>query len=147
MDMNEVQQPPTTKRLSAAEYWLANLSEFKLKLVVVIHHVVAFVPLLLMGGAYLSSWRAEALIGRWPRPMLDDPQFAIPDDWLYSLLFQSTCLLFLGSLAALAIFPVLTSALWHRHPRLWTAFLIAIFVAGWALIGLDPGERIEWFMD
>jgi hypothetical protein len=43
--------------------------------------------------------------------------------------------------------PAVTLALWRRVPRLWSLFLIVLWILGFILVRLDPGDRFLWLMD
>lgn len=58
-------------------------------LAVVLQHVLALSPLMILAAMYGASWRTQAIIGHWPRLMLDDPKFIVDDDLLCTLLYCS----------------------------------------------------------
>jgi hypothetical protein len=92
------------------------------------------------------SWHVAATIGHWPQSTLDDPKLVAPG-WLSTLLYGSTGLLLVWTIAAFVAIPVLAVALWRRLPRWWTLLLLVLFVAGWLLFKSDPGSRFYWYMD
>jgi len=116
-------------------------------ILMVLHHLLAFSPLLIVVALYAASWRAEGLIGHWPQPMVDDPWYVIPDDGLYRFLLLSIFPLLYCVLGAIVSLPALTLVLWRRYPLLWTVFLAVIFVGGLLLIKSDPEQRFIWLMD
>lgn len=118
----------------------------------VLHHVVAFAPLIFIGSLYALSWREEAIIGHWPRLLGDDPKHVAMDDWLSYVLYESVFVFMLVSVLGVVLLTPLT---WwavvrnHRSKRrlLWTVLLVAAFIAGLLLHRADPERRWTWYMD
>jgi hypothetical protein len=113
---------------------------------------LALAPFLFAGLLYTLSWRAEVILGHWPRAWVDDPFYSVTGDWLYDLLLRAVIVfgyaIAIGLVAVpLTIIPAL--ALWRRHPRLWlwSLILIAIYFIGLFVIQTNPGDRLRWFMD
>lgn len=116
-----------------------------LNIVAVLHHLCAFAPLLIIAHLYIFSWRVSTVIGHWPRPSLDDPKY-IPD-FLSNALYNFTYFLIMFAavgLVGLLGFPWIVR---RKYSLLWSLALIGIYIIGWIVIRLDPGDRINWFMD
>ncbi len=114
---------------------------------IVLHHILAFAPMLIVLALYAASWRAEGLIGHWPQPSIDDPWYGMPDDVLYKVLYLSVIPLMMYCIVSGIGFPAFTLVLWHKYPFLWNLVLIAMFVGGLILIMSNPGQRFTWYMD
>lgn len=117
------------------------------RLLIILHHIVALIPLAPIVAVYGFSWRVETIIGHWPLPSIDDPKFVAPGDWLSDFLYSSVSLLLFSSLAALLIFPVLTWVLRHQYRPMWLTVLIAAFILEYIFLGADPGQRFMWYFD
>ena len=114
---------------------------------IIVHHLLAFAPLLIVASLYASSFRGEAIIGHWPQPVHDDPYYVAPGDWLYTLFLYAVPTFFVIAHIAIVAFPVLTWTLRNRYARLWSAVLVIVFVAGWLLFRADPEGRFYWWQD
>jgi len=124
-----------------------DIGKWRIRALILLHHVVAFFPALIIALVYALSWRAQLFIGSWPRPTFDDPKIIVSGDWLYELLYTLAWLLVLSVCFTIPAFVYLTRVLWDKYPRLWTFLLIVIFAVGIILLRLDPGQRIAWYMD
>jgi hypothetical protein len=114
---------------------------------IIVHHLLAIAPLLIVAALYASSFRGEAIIGHWPQPVHDDPYYVAPGDWLYTLFLYAVPTFFVIAHIAIVAFPVLTWTLRNRYARLWSAVLVIVFVAGWLLFRADPEGRFYWWLD
>jgi hypothetical protein len=126
------------------------LSRVGFGVLVVLAHVFAFAPVLMMGALYGALWRAEALTGHWPVAWVDDPKFVVRDDALYDVLYLAVPVFFVASYIALFAVPFLTGLIalkLPRYPRLWLALLVLAFVVGCFFAVSDPGERFRWWLD
>lgn len=105
----------------------------------------ALLPLAYLALFYGYVLRARLVLGVWPRPYQPDPK---------DLGFALHRLAVLLTLPVWAISPVLLLGwllFWPRRQRkalLWPflAFLL-IWLLGWLLLRLDPGQFGAWFMD
>lgn len=117
------------------------------RVLVMLHHLFALAPLLILVNLYLFSWRATTLIGHWPQPFRDDPQFIVYDDILSEQLYLLVNPLFFWALVGFVALPVLTIFLRRVYPRWWTIGIICLFLIGWVLLFAEPTDRIVWYMD
>src|SRR4051812_47065413 len=85
------------------------LSWFGFVTLVVLEHLLAFVPLVTVLMLHLLSWRATFDIGHWPQPTLDDPKFIVTGDPVYEMLFNAAGPLLVSSCFLIPLFIVLNS--------------------------------------
>jgi hypothetical protein len=116
-----------------------------------VHHLLAFAPLVLMGALYALSWRVEALVGHWPLPYRDNPNYVAGDDLLAYLLLACLFSSFMLTVFAFPLLPALTWLSVYRNRRsrykvIWSALLTAAFIAGLLLFKADPADRFGWLM-
>ena len=116
------------------------------RLAIVLHWLLATAPLAVVTGLYILSWGASVVLGHWPRPWIDDPKL-IAGGPLYDLLYGVTVLLLPIWISSLFLFPLTTFVLWRaQSPRLrWLS--LGLYVAGWVLVGIAMGDRMQWLMD
>jgi hypothetical protein len=118
-----------------------------IKLLLLLHHLLAFAPSLLIAWIYALAWRASILLGHWPRPKIDDPKFAIPADRLFDILYYPSSFVFVWFAVSLIVFPLLTVVLWRHNQWLRTLLLILVYVVGWLIGGILPNNAFTWFVD
>jgi hypothetical protein len=126
---------------------LPKLKSWQVFFLGILHHVFALAPLLMVLSLYLASWRAEAIIGHWPVPSVDDPKYIAEGDWLYKNLRLSVIWLFGGVCSAVCMLPLFTIALWRAYPRWYSIMLIAVYLIGIYVLRIDAGARLTWYMD
>jgi hypothetical protein len=129
---------------------------FILKLFTAINWFFAVLPNFTFLGIWLMSWRATALLGRVPRISLDDPKNIGENDLIYQILIHFTYLhgiafYFSGLLWSIfAVSSMVMYARWHRQSnisRFWFFTPLILFIIGYLICKIDPGQRIEWFLD
>lgn len=108
----------------------------------------ALYPVLWLGVVYHLAWMAQAQLGRWPRPSLDDPKALgepVPTLHLVAMLLLvawplSWCLGLVG-----------LGLGWRRDDACRAGARLAVLMAANALVlGLarwDPGRVFEWLLD
>ena len=127
-------QPSVPKRLGS---WLITLLGL----------LTAFVPFSIVLLLYLASWRAEALMGVWPRQYVVNPNFVYQEP-VY--LFLMDAIGWGANLVCVALLPVgiATRLLWTRDKRHILPFLLPlVYVLGWILLLADPDGRLAWYRD
>ena len=108
--------------------------------------VLSTAPIAWLGWFYLYVLRYRIFLGYWPRPLRPDPGeagFIIHQTsiWLTFLAVPIAAVIAVGWLAS--------CRLSDRHYR-WkrTAVLLAGSMALWVtILGLDPGDYFNWFVD
>jgi hypothetical protein len=103
-----------------------------------------FVPLLVL---YAMSWRYQAVMGYWPRDIVSDPSFHGDPRGIYECLDGSV----LPSLAFAGWAHITVVALWfHLRGKLPARTLngiLAVAVLAGLLAGMDPTQRLMWWLD
>jgi hypothetical protein len=107
---------------------------------------ICAIPWLAIVGVYMEAGAARLVLGRWPRPMLDDPKLATAplDLVLWALLLS------LGvAVPLLIVFAVGNCRKiigdWRYRVRIGV-FAIGV-LAIWTLTHYDPGRVWAWFLD
>lgn len=111
------------------------------------HLLAATAPLQALAALNLFSLRAARHLGRWPRPLLDDPKFIGPGDGLMGALYALSGWMIAWGVVSLAVFPVLLIIAWKRYSRPARWGVTALYVGSLVLFRLDPGDRLAWFAD
>ena len=115
----------------------------------VLANTTAAFPLFLVAslyGQWLLSW---LVLGHQPRPSVDDPNYIAGASWMGFV----TGLAFMGYVPVLVVAAALNTlhGLRHRNPGPQAALRISIVVALWlgtlALLRLDPGLVVSWWLD
>jgi hypothetical protein len=115
----------------------------------VLAYTTAAYPLLLVGllyGQWLLSWW---VLGRQPRPSLDDPAYIAGTSWMHWV----TGLVFIGYVPMFIAAAVLNTlcALRHRNPGAQSAIRMTGCVTLWLgsllLFRADPGLVVAWWCD
>jgi hypothetical protein len=124
-------------------------SRLLLWLLIVIQVVLAFTPWSVIAVLYMMSWRAEAAIGRWPRPWVDDPKFIVHNDQFYDYLYDLPITVFSIACVSGILLPALTFALHgiFKLPRIWSISLLVFYTLGLVFFMMDPGQRLKWYLD
>jgi hypothetical protein len=136
-DSQDLSSPETTKQIK-------NSSNIQFK----IHWVVTTIlPALFVIAITLMYLRARIGIGHWPEYMIDDPKGLLPDDNIYTWLFNTT-LLAMGFAGWSVFLWIGFFVAWYNKysPRqrkimLWTFILV------WILVLFTTGNTFSWLMD
>jgi hypothetical protein len=113
----------------------------------VIQHLFAFAPWLIVADLYLFSWRGLGILGYWPQPVNPDPKYLAGFDLLSNILYLNVYPLFVLAHIAFVALPIFTIFLYRKYPRWWSLVLLVLFVTGFLVFRLDPGERFYWWLD
>lgn len=115
-----------------------------------VHSLISVLPFTWLFAIYALAFRAQDLIGHWPRPGYDDPKWIGPMDQQYQFLFHLigdwiVPALFWGSWLWLLLTPLLVPSGYYSRTR--RIVLSALFVTGWLSLYFDPGNRFSWWLD
>lgn len=104
-------------------------------------------PSALLAALYVYSYRAEQLIGHWPRDLIDDPKWIGKGDTLYrsleSVVNYTSAYCGWTFVAWLCLILHLQARVSKR--RLF--FHALLFISAWLAFQMEPGGRWAWFMD
>ncbi|MDQ3705611.1 MAG: hypothetical protein M3437_10395 [Chloroflexota bacterium] len=113
----------------------------------VLHHLLMFLPWIVEGLLYVFSWHVESEIGHWPMPGVDDPKFVAWGNPISDVLYVAIQWSYSLSCITFGFFLFLTWALRRLYPKAWTWLMVILYLTGWGLFFSDPGGRFSWFLD
>lgn len=104
-------------------------------------------PLIPLVVLYLLSYRAGALIGHWPRLLVDDPKYIGTDDPAYQSL--SRAFVYASAFAGWGLFTWSALFLHLRRslPATRLRWLTGVFLVAWIMFVCEPGGRYVWWLD
>ncbi len=104
-------------------------------------------PLVPLAALYLLSWRAETVLGHWPRALIDDPKYICNGDALYHKLRNAA--IYASAFAGWGLFTwaALLLHLWGRLSKKQLLWQMGVFLAAWVAFSCEPGERYWWWQD
>jgi hypothetical protein len=106
-------------------------------------------PLVFLAALYGEWLLAWYVLGRRPRPMLDDPQLIPGSGWLYGITFAGM-LMILPMGCGAGLLNILHLAI--NRPRWLSASLqlilfLVVWVGGYGLLRWDPWSVMDWYLD
>ena len=109
--------------------------------------MLSLLPLAFWITLMCLSVYAALLIGHWPQVSIDDPKYIAEDNYVYGACFYLTTLNFFTFGFSVILAPSFIVIAWFTGAGSRIAWPILLFLTGLAMFFLDPGQRIEWFID
>ena len=94
----------------------------------------------------LSAY-AALLLGHWPKVSIDDPKYIAEGNFAYEAFFYLAAINFFALGFSIILAPFFTISAWVAGAGPQIKLPALLFWIGLLTLYLDPGQRVEWFMD
>ena len=113
--------------------------------------ILVLFPLAWVSMLWSASYRASQHIGRFPIPGRDDPKWIAPNDKFYHGMLDALWhwQLIVGMAALMGFVLLCVNLPKHLERKRYGIILLLLLPVALLLttIFLDPGRRVEWFID